>query len=369
MKLKSIDVIAIEIPLPSPMLGATYSVPTRNAIITRLTTEDGLTSEVFNGDNRETGREICAIIRDKLWPVIQGEDIHHSEHIWQKMFKLTHGQRHYAHLLEAIGCVDTAIWDLRAKALGVSVATMAGVYRDKSPIIATGGYYAKGKTLKDIGDEMRFLKSVGMYGIKLKVGGLEPEQDIERVAAAREAAGPDFAIGCDANRGWNVDQAKRFAKLAEPLGVAWFEEPCHWHDDARMMAEVRLSTSIPINAGQSEITAAGVRRLLDAKAVDWVNFDMSHGGGPTEWRRAAEMCGGVGVKMMHHEEAHLTCHLLATIPHGLYVDCFPDPKRDPIWDKLWVNRPKVANGYIEVPKGPGFDIKLDWDMVKKYRLD
>ena len=96
---------------------------------------------------------------------------------------------------------------------------------------------------------------------------------------------------------------------------------------------------------------------------------MSHGGGPTEWRRAAEMCGGVGVKMMHHEEAHLTCHLLATIPHGLYVDCFPDPKRDPIWDKLWVNRPKVANGYIEVPKGPGFDIKLDWDMVKKYRLD
>src|SRR5690606_27137043 len=132
-----------------------------------------------------------------------------------------------------------------------------------------------------------------MFGIKFKVGGLEPEEDIERVAAARDGAGPDFAIGCDANRGWSVDQAIRFARLAEPLDVHWFEEPCHWHDDARMMAQVRKTTSIPINAGQSEITAAGVLRLLDAGAVDWVNFDMSHGGGPTEWRRAADLCGAV----------------------------------------------------------------------------
>jgi D-arabinonate dehydratase len=368
MKLKSIDVTAIEIPLPTALSGATYSIPTRNTIITRVTTDDGLTSEVFNGDNRVTGLLVCSIIRDKLWPAVQGDDIQYSERIWQKMFNLAHGERQYGPYMEAIACVDTAIWDLRAKALGVSVAAMVGQYRDKSPIIATGGYYVKDRTLESIGEEMRFLKSVGMYGIKFKVGGLEPEEDIERVAAAREAAGPDFVIGCDANRGWSVDQAKRFARLAEPLNIAWFEEPCHWYDDARMMAEVRQSTSIPINAGQSELTAAGVRRLIDARAVDWVNFDLSHGGGPTEWYKAAAMCGGAGIKMMHHEESVLTCQLLATVPHGLFVDCFPDPNRDPIWDKLWINRPKVADGYIDVPTGPGFDIKLDWDMVERYRL-
>ncbi|MGY8993137.1 MAG: mandelate racemase/muconate lactonizing enzyme family protein [Rhodospirillales bacterium] len=366
MKLKSIDVISIEIPLPKPMAGATYTVPSRCTVITRITTDEGVTSEVFNGDNRVSGLEICRIVHDELWPLIVGDDISQSEMIWQKMFKMTHAQRNYGLWMEAIACIDTAIWDLRGKSLGISVCNLAGGYTDRLKVIATGGYYAKGKSSKDIAEEMQYLQSVGMFGIKFKVGGLSPEEDIERVAAAREGAGPEFAIGCDANRGWGIDEAIRFARLAEPLNVHWFEEPCHWHDDASMMAEVRKSTTIPINAGQSEISSLGVRRLLDAGAVDWINFDMSHGGGPTEWRRAANICGGAGVKMMHHEESQLTCHLLASVPHGLYVDCFPDPNRDPIWDKMWINRPKVEGGYMTVPTGPGFDIQLDQDMVKKY---
>lgn len=366
MKMKSVDVIPVEIPLPKPLAGATYSVPTRCAVITRITTDEGLTSEVFNGDNRAAGLEVARIVRDELWPLVEGEDIHQSEKLWQRMFKMTHAQRQYGLWMEAIACIDTAIWDLRGKALGASVCQLAGGAQDSLKVIATGGYYAPGKGAKEIAEEMRFLQSVGMFGIKFKVGGMAPEADIERVAAAREGAGPDFAIGCDANRGWSVDEAIRFARLAEPLNVHWFEEPCHWHDDARMMAEVRKATTIPVNAGQSEITSLGVRRLLDAGAVDWVNFDMSHGGGPTEWRKAADMCGGVGVKMMHHEEAHLTCHLLASVPHGLYVDCFPDPNRDPIWDKMWVNRPPVVDGTMAVPTGAGFDIRLDDDMVRRY---
>ena len=56
------------------------------------------------------------------------------------------------------------------------------------------------------------------------------------------------------------------------------------------------------------------------------------------------------------------------MPNGLYTDCFPDPNRDPIWDKMILNRPNVADGYIDVPQGPGFDIKLDWDAVKKFTI-
>jgi D-arabinonate dehydratase len=368
MKLADIDVTAIEIPLPKPLAGSTYSVPTRCAIVTRLKTDDGLVSEVFNGDNRTSGLEVRRIIRDDLWPVVKGADIRYAERIWRDMFALTHKSRDFALMMEAIACIDTAVWDLRGKALGISVCSLAGGFRDRMPIIATGGYYVEGRTSQDIAREMAFLKGAGMAGIKFKVGGLTPEEDYERVAAARAGAGADFVIGCDANRGWSVAQAIRFARLVEPLNIAWFEEPCHWHDDVRMMAEVRKAVAIPINAGQSEITSVAVRRLLDAQAVDWVNFDMSHGGGPTEWRRAAALCDAAGVKMMHHEEAHLSVHLLASVGHGLYVDCFPDPSRDPIWDKMWVNRPKVADGLIEVPTGPGFDIRLDWDMVAAYRI-
>src|SRR5260370_21363379 len=100
-----------------------------------------------------------------------------------------------------------------------------------------------------------------MAGGRLKVGGRAPEEDAKRVEAARGAAGSDFVLAVDANRGWSVEDAVRFARLVEPLDIAWFEEPCHWHDDAAMMARVRQATRIPITAGQSEITSHGVPRL------------------------------------------------------------------------------------------------------------
>jgi L-alanine-DL-glutamate epimerase-like enolase superfamily enzyme len=207
-----------------------------------------------------------------------------------------------------------------------------------------------------------------MAGCKVKVGGLSPEEDAERVRYAREWGGPDFIIAVDANRGWTPREAIRLARLVEPYDIRWFEEPCHWHDDVRGMAEVRRSTSIPINAGQSEISAQGVRRLLDAGAVDIVNFDASEGGGITAWRRAASACALADVQMAHHEEVQIAVHMLAAVPHGTYVGCFADPERDPIWQSVWVNRPPVRDGIMAVPEGPGFGIELDWQMVERHRV-
>ena len=133
------------------------------------------------------------------------------------------------------------------------------------------------------------------------------------------------------------------------------------------MAELRKRISIPINAGQSEMTSWAVRRLLDAEAVDIVNFDMSHGGGPTEWLRAATMCGSVMLKCSITKKLTWQYMHWPLCRMGLY-GCFPDPNRDPIWDKMILNRPNVADGYIDVPQGPGFDIKLDWDAVKKFTI-
>ena len=131
------------------------------------------------------------------------------------------------------------------------------------PLIA-GALADAGKTLADIGREMEQYRAAGMAGCKFKVGGLAPEEDARRVEAARKAAGPDFKLVVDANRGWNAHDAIRFARGVEHLDIGWFEEPCHWYDDAAQMARVRSQTRIPINAGQSEITSHGVRRMLAA---------------------------------------------------------------------------------------------------------
>jgi D-arabinonate dehydratase len=368
MRIHSIEAIAIDIPLRKNFGGSTYSVLKRSTVITRMRTQDGLVSEVYNGDNREHGPAIVRLIHDELAPVVRGLDVRATERIWERMFALSHASRDRKLLMEAIACVDCAAWDLIGKAAGQSVWQMLGGYRTELPIISIGGYYMEGKTLADIGREMELYRDAGMAGCKFKVGGLTPEQDAERVRAARAAVGGDFVIAVDANRGWSAQDAVRFARLVEPLDIRWFEEPCHWYDDAAMMAWVRQSTAIPVTAGQSEITSHGVRRLLDVSAVDFVNVDVSECGGVTEWRRAAALCSVAGVEMAHHEESQIARALLGAVPHGTYAECFADPDRDPVWQTMWANRPTPKSGMFAAEGGHGFGIILDDAMVKRYRV-
>jgi D-galactarolactone cycloisomerase len=368
MRISGIDAIAIDIPLTRNFGGSTYAVLKRSTVITRLRTDDGLVSEVYNGDNREAGPEIVRLIREELGPLVVGESIFAGERIWSKLFARTLPSRDRKTLLEAIACIDCAVWDVVGKATGRSVRELLGGYTDKVPIISIGGYYMEGKTLPDIGREMETYRSSGMAGCKFKVGGLSPRADAERVRAAREAAGPDFMLAVDANRGWTAEQAIEFARLVEPLDIRWFEEPCHWYDDAAQMARVRAQTSILITAGQSEITSHAVRRLIDAGAVDIVNYDASEGGGVTDWRRAAALCAASGLSVAHHEESQIAQHLISAIPHGTCIECFADPERDPVWQRMWLNRPAIVDGMMAVSPGPGFGLELDAGMIAKYRV-
>ncbi len=368
MRIHSIEAIAIDIPLSRNFGGSTYAVLKRSTVVTRLRTEGGLVSEVYNGDNREHGTHIVRIIEEELAPLVKGLSIFEYERAWARLFALTHPNRDRKTLLEAIACIDCAIWDVIGKATGRSVRELLGGYRDEVPIISIGGYYAEGKTLADIGREMEMYRDAGMAGCKFKVGGLSPEEDALRVEAARKAAGPDFVLAVDANRGWSAADAIRFARLIEPLEIRWFEEPCHWHDDAARMADVRRATRIPINAGQCEITLQGVRRLIEAGAVDLINYDVSEGGGITDWRRAAALCAVHDVSMAHHEESQVAQHLIAAVPHGTYVECFADPERDPVWQHMWTNRPPVRNGMLKVTDGPGLGLTLDHDMIERHRV-
>ncbi|HXV09745.1 MAG TPA: enolase C-terminal domain-like protein, partial [Burkholderiales bacterium] len=236
MKIDSIEAVAIGIPLKRNFGGSTYDVLRRCTVITRIATDEGPVSEVYNGDNRAHGGEIVRLIKEALAPRVRGFDVLEVERAWHAMFELSHTSSDRKTLLEAIACVDCALWDLAGKALGKSVCALLGGTHERLPIISIGGYYMEGKTLADIGREMEQYREAGMAGCKFKVGGRAPEEDFKRVEAARKAAGSDFVLAVDANRGWDLQDATRFARLAEPLDIRWFEEPCHWYDDAALMA-------------------------------------------------------------------------------------------------------------------------------------
>jgi D-arabinonate dehydratase len=129
-----------------------------------------------------------------------------------------------------------------------------------------------------------------------------------------------------------------------------------------------MTTGVRVTAGQSESTRAGLRDLISAGAVDACNADASWIGGPSEWRRVAALASMYEVEMAHHEEPQVSAHLLASIPHGTYLETF-DPDRDPIFWNLIANRTPFADGHYAVPEGPGFGLELDWDYIGRYRSE
>ena len=365
MRIVSIETIALRAPLKRVFRGSHYQMTHRCTIITRLTTDEGIVGECYNGDEDETQAAVVQVIQDELAPLVQGRDVFNVEGCWEAMLPLTFDiLRDRGLVLKAMACLDSAVWDALGKALGVPLVKIWGGYHDALPIVAIGGYY--GNSLAELGREMEQYLDLGLAGCKFKVGGAAPDEDAARARAAREAGGPEFVLMVDANQGYTVAEAVRFARLTEDLNLRWFEEPCGWQNDRRAMRDVRYLTGLPVAAGQSEVSRAGARDLMVDGAIDVCNFDASWSGGPTEWRRVAGMAAAFGVQMGHHEEPQISAHLLGAIPHGTYVECF-HPDRDPLFWELIANRSQPRVGLYRSPDGPGFGLVLDESTIRRYR--
>jgi D-galactarolactone cycloisomerase len=366
LTIRRIETIPIRVPLARTYKGSRYKMTHRSTLITRVVTDEGLVGEAYAGDEDAGLAEIDRIIREEISPPLVGEDAFAIERLWQLARPATFDILRDRRLgLVACACVDTAVWDLIGKALGQPLWRLWGGYRNRLSMIAIGGYYGPEA---DIEAEVADLKERGLAGMKFKVGGLSPEEDAERFRVARQAAGPDFVLAADANQGWTPHEAIRFARLVEDCDLLWFEEPCRWHNDRRAMRDVRLSAGCRICAGQSEFSAVGCLDLMQEGAIDVCNFDASWSGGPTEWRRVAAAALALDVAMGHHEEPQVASHLLASVPHGMYVECF-HPDRDPIWWNLIANRPPLRDGEIELSDAPGLGWELDGDYIERYRVE
>jgi D-galactarolactone cycloisomerase len=370
LKITKIEVIALSIKLPRDYRGSVYSVPQKNALVTRISTDHGPIGEAVNGEGAAAiQREMVDIINNELAPLLIGQDPSRIEHLWAQMWPATfRGGRNKDAAVRAIACVDSALWDLMGKVAGLPLYVLWGGARDKLPIIAIGGQYGENFTPAHYGREMEEYRALGLAGCKFKVGGKSPAEDAERTVAARKAGGDDFILCVDANRGWPRAMALEFARLAQGLNLRWFEEPCHWSNDKNDMALLRAITGLPIVAGQSEVTAEGCRDLMVTGAIDVCNLDASWGGGPTVWLRVARMAQCFSVEMGHHGEPVVGSHLLSAVENGTYVETH-HPDRDPIFHRMVVGRGAIADGFYTLPDAPGFGVTFDPDFIKQYRVN
>jgi D-galactarolactone cycloisomerase len=365
LTIRAIETIPVRTPLRQVYRGSFYQMTHRATILTRIRTDEGITGEAFVGDEDHINDQIERVIRDEITPRLIGADAFATERCWELARPATFDILRDRRIgLVACAAVDTAIWDAVGKALGQPLWRLWGGYRNKIPVIWTGGYY---NTDLSIAAEMAAAREAGVAGMKFKVGGRTPEEDAGRFIEARKAAGDDFVLIADANQGYTPDQAVRFARLVEDRDLFYFEEPCRWHNDRRAMRDVRYRSGARVCAGQSELSAGGCRDLMVDSAIDFCNFDGSWSGGPTEWRRVAAMALAFDVRMCHHEEAHIGAHLLASIPHGTFADTM-HADRDPFWNHMIANRPDIVDGHITLPDRPGLGWELDEDFIERYRV-
>jgi D-arabinonate dehydratase len=379
MKITRVEAIPLKRQLEQAFEGGTYRIVNRDTIVTRIYTDEGLVGEVFGGDEDHAQDKIIRVIREHFAPLLVGANPLEVERLWALMFaqKVDLGNRsihtldlyNHAAFMQAIAAVDNALWDLIGKIYNQPVYRLLGGHRDKVPVLAIGGYYQAQKGQEQLNEEMLHYKEIGMSGVKFKVGRRSVSEDVARVARVRELVGDDFIIVCDANQAWTPQEAIQFCREAESLKLGWIEEPVRWYDQFEGLRMVRDSTSIPVNAGQGEISAFGCRDLIIRNSVDILNVDVTIAGGVTEWRRICQMAYLFHVQMAHHEEPQIALHLLAAFPNTLYVEIFPNYTRDPMWVDLPVEQPRIRDGYMELPQRPGFGIDLNPDVIARYRAD
>jgi D-galactarolactone cycloisomerase len=366
LTIETIEVTPIVVPLAQEYRGSYYRMRNRATVITRVVTREGIVGEAYAGDEDSTLGDIAAVVTDEIAPRLIGENGFSIERCWQLGFPATYDQLRDRRIgLVALASVDLALWDAIGKAVGRPLWQLWGGYRDTIPVNIIGGYY--GRDLDGIRDEVTEWRELGFRGCKFKIGAKEPHEDAARVEAARDAAGEDFVLTIDANQGYSRAQALELCRRVRDLDIRWFEEPCVWANDARDLRDVRAAGGIPVCVGQSEHSPEGCRDLMERGAIDVCNFDASWSGGYTSWRRMAAAAHLYSVELAHHEEPQVAAHLLASQPHGTYLEVF-HPDRDPIWWRLIANRPELVDGRLALPTGPGLGWELDRDFIEHYRV-
>lgn len=362
MKIKSVSVEWLQIPLASPVSVSNRLITERDYVLVRVKCESGIegTGACLDGILSYTAAKHI------LAPMLIGRDIFDVKLIWETMFRATIQQGRRGSVMRAISAIDIAIWDAMGKATGKPLYKLLGAFRDSAPCYASGGYYRPGNDLEALLEEMRGHISAGFKAVKMRVGGRAPAEDIARLAAVRDTVGDDIDIMLDANHAWaDLPNALAVLKPMEQFKPFWIEEPVQ-PDSFTLSAQLRRHTSITVATGEVENTRWGFQMLLDTGAAAIWQPDVAVVGGVTEWMRVADMASASNIPITPHYWWDVHIHLACACDNVLWVEYFTT---DEIvcFDKVLKKGLAVSDGVLKPPSRPGIGWEMDEDKVNRYR--
>ncbi|MEA3154815.1 MAG: hypothetical protein QOK44_2404 [Betaproteobacteria bacterium] len=368
-KIESVSVCITRVPLDTATSFATRTVSARDYALVKVRSVDGVEGIGFCYVGSAGGRIAQIAVEELLAPRLVGQDSLRIEGLWQEMYQDSLLQGRSGTVMRAISILDTALWDLNARSVKLPLYQYLGAYAsDRVPAYASGGYYLAGKSPKMLGEELKGYVAAGFKAVKMKVGRLSPSEEEERIAAAREAIGPDIHLMLDANNAWNdVPTALTYMKRYEPYDPYWMEEP-FGPDDIDGHAKLAELTPVVIATGEIAYGRWYHKELLDKRGAEILQTDAVVCGGITEWKRIAATAASYGVTMCPHWFHDVHAHLVAATPNARYVEFFPD---DQVLNfrRLIDTQLQHEAGNLILPKTPGLGFDFDAQAVRKYALN
>jgi L-alanine-DL-glutamate epimerase-like enolase superfamily enzyme len=268
------------------------------------------------------------VITEMLADLVTGRDVLDTASIAEAMARQVRNIGRPGVAATAISAVDIALWDLKARLLGQSLAGLLGPARQDVPVYGSGGFtsYDDTRTRQQLSE---WVEKERIPRVKIKIGegwrGNE-RRDLARAELAREVIGPDAELYVDANGGYSAGQAIRVADELTAIGVGWFEEPVSSQDLAGL-ATVRQQVRPDVAAGEYSWSLADSARLIDADAVDCLQLDVTRCGGITEFVRGAALAAANQLQVSGHCAPNLHAHVGAAVPNLRHVEYFHDHQR------------------------------------------
>ncbi|GAB3137589.1 enolase C-terminal domain-like protein [Micromonospora sonneratiae] len=268
----------------------------------------------------------------------------------------------------AIAAVDTALWDLKARLLGVRLARLLGVVQDRVPVYGSGGFttYDEPQLRAQLGTWVHELR---IPRVKIKIGeswGSAVGRDLTRMRQAREVIGADAELFVDANGGYTAKQAIRVADAAADLDVRWFEEPVS-SDDLAGLRAVREAVEPDVTAGEYGYDLPYFQRMCAAAAVDCLQVDVSRCGGITEWQRIAAVAAAHGLEVSGHCVPHLHVDVAAATANLRHLEWFHDHVRI---ESMFFDGVLMPSGGLLEPDltVPGHGLEFREAEVRRFRI-
>jgi len=359
-RIDGIEVQAYSVPTDAPEADGTFAWDRTTILVVELSA----------GGERGLGYTYASaaalqIVRNTLAPVIMHEDAFAIPKLWKAMIGAVRNLGWRGVCANAIAAVDVALWDVKARLLGVSLAQLFGPARDAVPIYGSGGFttYSDDRLARQLGG---WVHEDGCHFVKMKIG-TDPKSDPHRMKIARDAIG-QAGLMIDANGAFECKEALAFAERAVDMGVIWFEEPVS-SDNLKGLRDVRsrAPAGLEIAAGEYGYEPFYFKRMLDSGAVDCLQADATRCCGYTGFLEAAALCDAQPLPLSAHTAPALHLPVCCAAPRLRHIEWFHDHVR--IERMFFDGAPTPHDGEIRPDfSRPGHGLTLKRADVERFAI-